>query len=73
MKNIFYNYWITGSAAGVFFFIALFDLLSHETNARAQWNQSWELMSVLGKVSALLCTGLILWTIGIRLVRSKWN
>lgn len=73
MKNLFFNYWLTGAAGFVFFFIALFDLLKHETNARAQWNQSWELMSVLGKVIALLCTGLILWTMVCLVVRSKWN
>jgi uncharacterized membrane protein len=69
--KIFYNYFVTGGAAIFFFILALFDLLLREPNNPHY--DSWQYMSLFGKIDTILCVGLFVWTVGCILIRGKWN
>lgn len=74
MKTFFFNYFYTGSAAIIFFGLALVDLLANEDkNDPNRWAHTWDYLSLFGKIDTLLSAALLLWTIGVVLVKSKWK
>ena len=74
MNKIFYNYLYTGAASAFFLLLAFIDVLIREPkNNPDNWAHTWDYMSLFGKVDAILCVVLILWTMGCIVVRSKFN
>ena len=74
MKTFFFNPKYTIGAGFIFFMLALIDILIREPKGDPNnWMNTWEYMSLFGKVDAIICTALLIWTILITLIKSKWK
>ena len=74
IKNYLFNPIYSGILALLFFFFALGDLLYYEFTHQAasdDWAYTWEHMSTFGKIDAVLCMLLIVWTVIAQFTRIK--
>ena len=64
--KFFLNYFYTGAAAAFFLLLAFIDVLIREPkDSWNYWDQTWDIMSVFGKIDVVLFAALFAWTIGV--------